>query len=460
METISTKDKKLCSLTNLSSVDGRYYSSTMVLRSYFSEYAYFKYRLRVEITYLVYLLQKIPTYSSIQEEDIPKICSIITDFTPNECLKIKEHESLINHDVKAIEYYIRDKLKEHGIDKYNSFIHFGLTSQDINNTAIPLMLRDTIETPYIHSLNEIVKQIDRFSEKWKDAIMISRTHGQPAVPTTFGKELKTFSYRIGKEKDILSNVTYYAKFGGAVGNMNAHVCAFPDINWKTFANKFLYQFDLKRNEFTSQIENYENISRIFDNLKRINCILIDLCTDMWLYISNEYLKLSIKTGEVGSSTMPHKVNPINFENAEANLKWANAQLEFLSRDLPISRLQRDLTDSTLTRNIGSVFGHILIAYRNISIGLNKIEVNKRVIAFDLSKHVVVIIEGIQTILRKYKYEDAYEKCKEFSRINTNINVLDLEDFITGLDIEDYVRDELHSMLDITRYVGYACMENE
>jgi adenylosuccinate lyase len=460
MEAISDKDRQLCSLTSLSSVDGRYYSSTKVLRPYFSEYAYFKYRLHIEITYLVYLLQKIPTYSSITEEDIPKLNSIITEFSPIECLKIKKHESLINHDVKAIEYYIRDKLKEHGINKYNSFIHFGLTSQDINNTALPLMLRDTIDSPYIYSLNAIVRQIDKFSEEWKNVIMISRTHGQPAVPTTFGKELKTFSYRIGKEKEILANMTYYAKFGGAVGNMNAHVCAFPDINWKTFVNKLLDQFYLKRSEFTSQIENYENMSRIFDNLKRINCILIDFCTDMWLYISSEYLKLAINTGEVGSSTMPHKVNPINFENAEANLKWANAQLEFLSRDLPISRLQRDLTDSTLTRNIGSIFGHMLIAYRNISVGLNKIEVNQHAITSDLSKHVIVIIEGVQTILRKYKYEDAYEKCKEFSRTNTNINILDLEDFVTGLDIEDYVRYELHSMLDIKRYIGYACMENE
>ena len=309
---MSKNDKQLCILTSLSSVDGRYYSSTKALRPYLSEYAYFKYRLHVEITYLVALLHKIPTYSSITEDDIPNINSILTEFSPTECLKIKKHESIINHDVKSIEYYIRDKLKEHGISKYNSFIHFGLTSQDINNTAIPLMLRDTIESPYIHSLNAIVKQIDKFSEEWKNVIMISRTHGQPAVPTTFGKELKTFSYRIGKEKNILTNIVYYAKFGGAVGNMNAHVCAFPDINWNTFVNKFLDQFDLKRSKFTSQIENYENLSRIFDNLKRINCILIDFCTDMWLYISNEYLKLSINAGEVGSSTMPHKVNPINF----------------------------------------------------------------------------------------------------------------------------------------------------
>jgi adenylosuccinate lyase len=460
MDIFSDTEKQTIQLMSLSSIDGRYYNYTKPLRPYFSEYAYFKYRLHIEIAYLIALLQQIPAYSSVSETDLPIITSILTEFSPDECLKIKNHELVINHDVKAIEYYIRDKLKEAGIETYNSFIHFGLTSQDINNTALPLMIRGVIEDPYFTSLNAIVKLLDGKSNDWKDIIMISRTHGQPAVPTTFGKELKTFSYRIGKEQKYLADITYFAKFGGAVGNLNAHVCAFPDINWTTFVNKFLEQFDLKRNKFTTQIDNYENISRIFDNLKRINCILIDMCADMWLYISYEYLNLAITTGEVGSSTMPHKVNPINFENAEANLAMANCQLEFLSRKLPISRLQRDLTDSTLIRNIGSIFGHILIAFRNIIVGLRKITVNYTKIDGDLTRHVIVLIEGIQTILRKYKYEDAYEKCKEFSRTNTHINILDLDDFITGLDVEHTVRCELRTVLDIENYVGYSCMNDE
>ena len=447
--------KIMTQLACVSPIDGRYYNKTKELRVYFSEYAFFRYRLHVETVYLNSLLEKLFKEKLLNPQDISSIKLIFTEFSLEECAKIKGYEKVINHDVKAIEYYMRDKLKEYGLSHFNSFIHFGLTSQDINNTALPLMIKHTIEGVYTSSIQTILSSLNKKIESWKDVPIISKTHGQPATPSTFGKEMRVYTYRIEKQLKLLDNTTYYGKMGGATGNLNAHICAYPNINWEEFMSTFLEIFKLERNLYTTQIDNYENLSTIFDNLKRINTILIDLCQDIWLYISYEYLSLSINKGEVGSSTMPHKVNPINFENAEGNLLMSNSMFEFLSRKLPVSRLQRDLTDSTLVRNIGTAFGHTMIGFRNIIDGLVKITVNNIVINDEIVKHQVVLIEGIQTILRKYKYDDAYEKCKDFSRTHASINILDLEEFVSKLDVEDNVKEELNSMLDVNTYLGNA-----
>jgi adenylosuccinate lyase len=455
MFAFNEENKMITQLACISPVDGRYYNKTRVLREYFSEYAFFKYRLTVEIAYLYNLLTLLTDKGLIEYSDISVIKNIVTEFSIGECVKIKNIEKGINHDVKAIEYYIRDKLKELNIEQYTPFIHFGLTSQDINNTALPIMIKTSVEQVYNTSIQNIMKNLNKKIEAWKDIVIISRTHGQPATPTTFGKELRVFTYRIQKQLNMLDNTSYYGKMGGATGNLNAHICAYPDIDWRGFMGDLLKQFDLLHNQYTTQIDNYENLSTLFDNLKRINSILIDLCQDMWLYISYEYLSLSINNNEVGSSTMPHKVNPINFENAEGNLMMANSLFEFLSRKLPVSRLQRDLTDSTVIRNIGTAFGHTIIGLSNIITGLNKIDVNHSTINLDKSKYQVVLIEGIQTILRKYKYTDAYEKCKEFSRQECVLNILDLEEFISNLEIDESVKKELGDMLDVNTYIGDA-----
>jgi adenylosuccinate lyase len=442
-------------LACVSPIDGRYYNKTKDLRVYFSEYAFFRYRLHVETVYLNSFLEKMFEEKLLDPQDISSIKLIFTEFSLEECVKIKGYEKAVNHDVKAIEYYMREKLKEYGLSHFNSFIHFGLTSQDINNTALPLMINHCIENVYKSSIQIILSSLNKKIDSWKDITIISKTHGQPATPTTFGKELRVYTYRIDKQLKLLDNTTYYGKMGGATGNLNAHICAYPNINWEEFMSTFLGIFNLERNLYTTQIDNYENLSTIFDNLKRINTILIDLCQDIWLYISYEYMSLSINKDEVGSSTMPHKVNPINFENAEGNLLMSNSMFEFLSRKLPISRLQRDLTDSTLVRNIGTAIGHTMIGFRNIIDGLAKITVNKGVIDNELVKHQVVLIEGIQTILRKYKYDDAYEKCKDFSRTHASINILDLEEFVSKLDVEDKIKEELNNMLNVNTYLGNA-----
>jgi adenylosuccinate lyase len=455
MYLLTAENKMIAQLACISPIDGRYYTKTKELRPYFSEYGFFSYRLNIEISYLCDLLNMLMNKGYIKLNDISSIKNIATEFSMDECIKIKNFEKNINHDVKAIEYYIRDKLTELKLSQYNSFIHFGLTSQDINNTALPLMIRGAIENTYDSSIENIMKTLSKKIAEWKDVVIISKTHGQPATPTTFGKELRVFTYRIQKQLTMLNNTSDYGKMGGATGNLNAHICAYPDVNWQEFMETFLKKFGLLRNKYTTQIDNYENLSTIFDNLKRINSILIDLCQDMWLYISYEYLKLSINKDEVGSSTMPHKVNPINFENAEGNLMMANTLFEFLSRKLPVSRLQRDLTDSTVIRNIGTAFGHTIIGLVNIQTGLNKITINHNVVNVDKSKYQVVLIEGIQTILRKHGYADAYETCKGFSRNQDSLNILDLEDFISKLDIDEEVKKELYSILDVNKYIGNA-----
>ena len=436
---------------SLSPLDDRYKDKTKQLLKYFSEYAFFKYRIKVEITYFINLINL-----KLSELDINLDLNILTDivknYNYNEYLIIKNHEKKINHDVKAVEYYLRDKFIDLGLQKYISFIHFGLTSQDVNNTSTSLQIKDYIENYYYNSLNNIQKLLLEYSYIWSKEIMLSKTHGQPAVPTTMGKEINVFKYRIDNQIDILKNIRYYGKFGGASGNLNAHVCAYPNINWKKFGKKYLSDLGLLRSEYTTQIDNYDNLSVIFDCIKRINSILIDLCQDIWLYISFDYLKQKIIKGEVGSSTMPHKVNPINFENAEGNLKLANNLLEFMSRKLPISRLQRDLTDSTVLRNLGVIFGHIELAFKNIISGLNKIEINSKKIELDLVDNQVVITEGIQTILRKHGYTDAYEKLKDFSRNNSKLSEKDIEKFINTFD--ENIKDELKK-LNIFNYTGYS-----
>jgi len=455
MYVLNSENKVITQLACISPIDGRYYNKTKELRSYFSEYGFFSYRLNVEISYLYHLLHMLMSEGYIVQDNILDIKKIATEFSMEECVKIKNIEKTINHDVKAIEYYIRSKMGELKLSQYNSFIHFGLTSQDINNTALPLMIKGSIENIYNPSIVNVMKKLNTNITEWKDVVIISKTHGQPATPTTFGKELRVYTYRLQKQLDMLNGISYYGKMGGATGNLNAHMCAYPDVDWRDFMETFLKSFNILHNKYTTQIDNYENLSTIFDNLKRINSILIDLCQDMWLYISYEYLKLSINKDEVGSSTMPHKVNPINFENAEGNLMMANALFEFLSRKLPVSRLQRDLTDSTVIRNIGTAFGHTLIGLENIQTGLTKITINYTAIDLDKSKHQVVLIEGVQTILRKHGYADAYEKCKEFSRKHENLNILDLEDFISKLEIKEEVKKELESMLDVNKYIGNA-----
>ena len=455
MYVLNNENKMITQLACISPIDGRYYSKTKELRPHFSEFGFFSYRLHIEISYLYKLLNMLMDKGYIVKQDISSIKEIVTEFSMEECLKIKHFETTINHDVKAIEYYIRSKMDELKLSQYNSFIHFGLTSQDINNTALPLMIKGAIENNYTPSIVQVMKILNKKIAEWKNVVIISKTHGQPATPTTFGKELRVFTYRLQKQLDMLENISLYGKMGGATGNLNAHICAYPDVNWREFMETFLKSLNLLHNQYTTQIDNYENLSTIFDNLKRVNSVLIDLCQDIWLYISYDYLKLSINQNEVGSSTMPHKVNPINFENAEGNLMMANTLFEFLSRKLPVSRLQRDLTDSTVIRNIGTAFGHTIIGLANIQAGLNKITINQDVITSDKSKHHVVLMEGIQTILRKHGQADAYEKCKEFSRKHQNLNILDLEDFVSNLEIEVEVKKEIEDMLDIDKYIGNA-----
>ncbi len=438
--------------SSISPLDDRYKNITKDIKEYFSEFAFCKFRLFVELHYFAKLCKL--NLPELQVDNTDFIDNILDNFNYDEYLTIKEYEQKINHDVKAIEYYLQDQFDTYNYNKYSSFIHFGLTSQDINNTAISLSLKYYIQVHYTYKLGNIYKKIKEQSNEWKDIIMLSRTHGQPAVPTTLGKEFTVFYYRLNIQYKILKNSKYYGKFGGASGNLNAHKAAYPNINWIEFGNKFINSLGLIRSKYTTQIDNYDNLSVIFDCLKRINTILIDMCQDIWLYISMDYIKLKINKNEVGSSTMPHKVNPINFENAEGNLKLANTLLEFFSRKLPVSRLQRDLTDSTVLRNIGVVFGHIMVAFDNIENGLNKLDANNEKINQELEDNYVVITEGIQTILRKYGQEDAYEQLKEFSRNNQQITKKNIDNFINSLDVPLSIKKELLT-INIANYVGYV-----
>jgi len=434
-------------LTSISPVDGRYRDKVDELALYFSEYALIKYRVLVEIEYFIALCEiPLAQLKPFDKKRYAPLRELYHKFTLEDAQKIKDTEKITNHDVKAVEYFLRKKFSEMKIDNYIEFIHFGLTSQDINNTAIPYSLKDAILQVYKPQLFNLISQIDQLAAEWKDIPMLARTHGQPASPTKVGKEFLVFTERLNKQITLLKSIPFSAKFGGATGNFNAHVVAYPDIDWVSFANKFVnVTLGLERSQTTTQIEHYDNMAAIFDNLKRINTILIDLSRDIWTYISIEYFKQKIVAGEVGSSAMPHKVNPIDFENAEGNLGIANAIFEHLSAKLPVSRLQRDLTDSTVLRNIGVPIAHTLIAIKSLIKGLKKLIVNTDAIEADLLKNWVVVSEAIQTILRREKYPDPYHVLKELTRTQKTIDARALSDFIDTLEISEQVKKELKAI---------------
>ncbi|MDR1791879.1 MAG: adenylosuccinate lyase [Bacteroidales bacterium] len=431
-------------LTAISPIDGRYYNGISALSDYFSELSLIKARVFVEIEYFIALCeQKLPQLAGIDNAHIEKIQNIYLSFSNDNALEIKEIEKTTNHDVKAVEYFLKKHFDTLGLQKYCEFIHFGLTSQDINNTAMPYLLKTMLEHVYFPKIETLTLKLSDMATQWKDVPMLARTHGQPASPTRLGKEIKVFSYRLEKQLNALKNIPLTAKFGGATGNFNAHYIAYPDIDWIKFANRFVDEkLGLQREQYTTQISNYDALAAIFDALKRINTILIDLCRDMWQYISMEYFKQQIKAGEVGSSAMPHKVNPIDFENAEGNLGIANALFEFLSAKLPISRLQRDLTDSTVTRNIGVPIAHSMIAVNSLIKGLNKLLLNELAIETDLQENWAVVAEAIQTILRREQYPQPYEALKALTRGKGKITQEVILQFIDTLDISDEVKAEL------------------
>ena len=438
---------ELNALTATSPVDGRYRKTTEALDIYFSEFGLIRYRVLVEIEYFIALseagLPQLPAMNASQKEDLR---SIYKKFTLEDALKVKETEKTTNHDVKAVEYFIKDKLEGLELSSYSEFVHFGLTSQDINNTSIPLSLKEASVNVLFPAIKEIIEKITTFSKEWKDISLLARTHGQPASPTKLGKEFYVFVERLNAQLAQLNNIPFSAKFGGATGNFNAHQVAYPEHNWISFGNEFVNEtLGLNRSQFTTQIEHYDNIGAYFDALKRINTILIDFSRDVWTYVSMDYFKQKLKAGEVGSSAMPHKVNPIDFENAEGNLGIANALLEHLSVKLPVSRLQRDLTDSTVLRNIGVPLAHSLISYSSILKGLNKLILNEATLKQDLEDNWAVVAEAIQTILRREGYPKPYEALKDLTRTNTHITQASLHEFINGLKVSDAVKVELKSI---------------
>jgi len=438
----------LNALTAVSPVDGRYRSKTETLSAYFSEYALMKYRLRIEVEYFISLCEiPLPQLSSINRPEIfETLRDAYRNFTPSDAEQIKETEKTTNHDVKAVEYYLKSVFKQKGLDKFLEFIHFGLTSQDINNTAVPLSIKEALEDTYFPAVEKILATLNQYAEDWKNIPMLAKTHGQPASPTRLGKEIKVFAYRLEKQVETLKNIPITAKFGGATGNFNAHHFAYPKTDWAEFANRFVSEkLSLQREQFTTQISNYDALAAIFDAMKRINTVLIDLCRDMWLYISMEYFKQKIKAGEIGSSAMPHKVNPIDFENAEGNLGVANAILEHLAGKLPVSRLQRDLTDSTVLRNVGVPFAHALISFQSIQKGLGKLLLNREAIDRDLDRSWAVVAEGIQTVLRREGYPEPYETLKALTRTNEQITENSIRQFIDTLNVSEKIKDELKAI---------------
>jgi adenylosuccinate lyase len=432
------------SLQAISPVDGRYRNKTGKLENYFSESALIKYRVWVEIEYLIALTKiPLPGVDKLGLETIEQLRGIHRDFSLDDAKKVKDIEKTTNHDVKAVEYFIKEKMKTLGLERYLELVHFGLTSQDINNTAIPLSLNHAMDKELYPLIYELDIKLNGMSKQWKDIPMLARTHGQPASPTKVGKEIAVFIERLDKQLGLLKLIPYSAKFGSATGNFNAHKVAYPNINWVEFANSFVnFVLGLDRSQTTTQIEHYDNMAALFDGIKRINTILIDLCRDMWTYISMDYFKQKIKDNEVGSSTMPHKVNPIDFENAEGNLGVANAIFEHLSAKLPISRLQRDLTDSTVTRNIGVPIAHTIIAIHALMKGLDKLIINTDKINQDLEDNWAVVAEGIQTILRRENYPEPYEALKGLTRTHTKIDKSAIHSFIDSLDVSVQVKEEL------------------
>lgn len=445
---------RLTPLTAISPIDGRYRNKTEKLADYFSEYALVKYRVRVEVEYFIALCElPLPQLKNIDKEVFPKLQSIVDNFSEEDASRVKETEKVTNHDVKAVEYFIKEKFDELGLEQYKEFIHFGLTSQDINNTSVPLSLKDALTDVYYPLLDELIVKLTSQAEAWADVAMLAKTHGQPASPTRLGKEIMVFASRLQAQLQLLRSVPLSAKFGGATGNYNAHTVAYPEYDWKAFGNKFVSEkLGLVREEWTTQISNYDNLAAVFDALKRIDTIMIDLNRDFWQYISMEYFKQKIKEGEIGSSAMPHKVNPIDFENAEGNLGIANAILEHLAVKLPVSRLQRDLTDSTVLRNIGIPMGHIVIAIQSTLKGLDKLLLNKEALYRDLDNCWAVVAEGIQTILRREGYPKPYEALKALTRTNNAITAESIAEFIDELNVSNAVKDELRKITPHT-YTG-------
>ena len=443
-------------LTAISPIDGRYGEKTESLGEYFSEYALVRYRVRVEIEYFIALCElPLPQLESFDHGLFEPLRDIYRNFSPAEAQRVKDIERVTNHDVKAVEYFIKEELdKMGGLDAYKEFIHFGLTSQDINNTSVPLSIKEALEQVYYPLLEELIEQLHDYAEEWKNVPMLAKTHGQPASPTRLGKEMMVYVYRLEEQLRALRDTPITAKFGGATGNMNAHHVAYPQYDWREIANEFVSEkLGLEREQYTTQISNYDWLAAIFDGLRRINTIVIDLDRDFWMYISMEYFKQKIKAGEVGSSAMPHKVNPIDYENSEGNLGMANAILAFLAQKLPVSRLQRDLTDSTVLRNVGVPMGHSLIAFQSTLKGLRKLILNEDKLHEDLEQTWAVVAEAIQTILRREAYPHPYEALKALTRTNEKMTEKTIHEFIQSLNVSDSVKEELMAITP-WNYVGF------
>ena len=441
-------------LTAISPIDGRYRSQIEELAAYFSEYALIRYRLLVEVEYLIALCQlPLPQLADFPTPFFPKLRNLVLHFSHEDALAVKEIEKSTNHDIKALEYFIKEKLTGLGLERYSEFIHFGLTSQDINNTAVPLSLKEALHQIYLPALDRLLQTLLHFAQEWASIPMLARTHGQPASPTRLGKEFEVFVARLQEQIGLLIQLPITAKFGGATGNMNAHYAAYPHIDWHQFAQTFVEErLNLKRSSPTTQIEHYDYLAAFCDNCKRINTILIDLCRDLWSYISIDYFHQKIKVGETGSSTMPHKVNPIDFENAEGNLGVANALFTHLAAKLPLSRLQRDLTDSTVMRNLGVSVAHTLLAFKSLQKGLDKLILNEPALEADLEANWAVVAEGIQTILRRERYPQPYEALKSLTRTHQQMTKERIHQFIDQLDITEVVKEELKQLSPET-YVG-------
>ena len=442
-------------LTAISPIDGRYRGKTEALANYYSEFALIRYRVRVEIEYFITLCElPLPQLASFDHALFERLRDIYRNLDENEAQRVKDIEKITNHDVKAVEYFIKEEFdKSGGLDAYKEFIHFGLTSQDINNTSVPLSVKESLEQVYYPQVEELIAQLQTYADEWKDVPMLAKTHGQPASPTRLGKEIMVYVYRLTEQLNSLKACKITAKFGGATGNYNAHHVAYPEFDWKAFGNKFVSEkLGLEREQYTTQISNYDYLGAIFDAIRRINTIIIDLDRDFWMYISMEYFKQKIKAGEVGSSAMPHKVNPIDFENSEGNLGIANAILQFLAQKLPVSRLQRDLTDSTVLRNIGVPMGHGVIAIQSTLKGLRKLILHEEKLQEDLNNTWAVVAEAIQTILRREAYPHPYEALKALTRTNKHMTEETIHEFIQGLNVSDSVKAELMAITP-SNYTG-------
>jgi len=447
-------DLDLTELTAVSPVDGRYRRNTKSLAQYFSEYGLIRYRVHVEIEYFLALMEKLPAGKDFPADGVPKLRAVASNLSLEDAGKIKATEKITNHDVKAVEYFIKEQFDALGLQPFKEYVHFALTSQDVNNTSSPLLLKDALEKGFIPSLEGLLETLRGKLPEW-DVPMLAKTHGQPASPTNLAKEFKVFIERLEAQLGLLRQVPHTCKFGGATGNMNAHLVTYKDIDWRAFADEFCKsRLGLQRQQYTTQIEHYDNMGAIFDAVKRINTILVDMCRDVWMYVSMEYFKQKIVAGEVGSSAMPHKVNPIDFENAEGNLGMANAIFEHLSQKLPVSRLQRDLTDSTVLRNLGVPLGHTAIALSSIQRGLGKLLINETAIRADLERNWVVVAEALQSILRREQYPNPYEALKELTRTNEAMTQERIHTFINGLSVADSIKDELKAVSPFN-YIGYT-----